>query len=140
MATDLKNFETRINSLVDEAIDSVADNILNDMGIKEEDDPNYVKYYEVYEDIQKYLIEKWEKEINDRFIKKQVDQVKEKVERYLKPGNDNGIISFRLIEEVKKAIEIFHEMGYETEHYYSDGYETIEYWKPGCKPELDHGV
>lgn len=138
MATDLKNFETRINSLVDEAIDSVADDILNDMGIKKEDD--YVKYYDVYEDIQKYLIEKWEKEIDDRFIKKQVDQVKEKVERYLKPDNVNGIISFRLIEEVKRATEIFHEMGYETERYYSDGYETIEYWKPGCKPELDRGV
>lgn len=138
MATDLKNFERRIDNQIDEVICSIADDILNDMGIKKEDD--YVKYYDVYEDIQKYLIEKWEKEINDRFIKKQVDQVKEKVERYLKPDNVNGIISFRLIEEVKKATEIFHEMGYETEHYYSDGYETIEYWKPGCKPELDRGV
>lgn len=138
MATDLKNFERRIDNQIDEVISGIADDILNDMGIKKEDD--YVKYYDVYEDIQKYLIEKWEKEINDRFIKKQVDQVKEKVERYLKPDNVNGIISFRLIEEVKKATEIFHEMGYETEHYYSDGYEIIEYWKPGCKPELDRGV
>ena len=140
MATDLKDYTRMIDSLVDGALDSVADTILTKMGIKEEDDPKYAKYYEVYEDIEKYLIQKWEKEIHDRFVKKQVELVKEKVERYVKPGNDNGIISFHLIEEVNKATEIFHEMGYETEHYYSDGYETIEYWKPGHKPELDRGV
>lgn len=140
MATDLKDYTRMIDSSVDEALDSVADTILTKMGIKEEDDPKYVKYYEVYEDIEKYLIQKWEKEIHDRFVKKQVELVKEKVERYVKPGNDNGIISFRLIEEVKRATEIFHEMGYETEYYYSDGYETIEYWKPGHRPEPDRGV
>lgn len=140
MAIDLKDYTRMIDSSVDEALNSVADTILTKMGIKEEDDPKYVKYYEVYEDIEKYLIQKWEKEINDRFIKKQVEQVKEKVERYVKPGNVNGIISFHLIEEVKRATEIFHEMGYETEYYYSDGYETIEYWKPGHRREPDRGV
>ena len=63
MATDLKDYTRMIDSSVDEALDSVADTILTKMGIKEEDDPKYVKYYEVYEDIEKYLIQKWEKEI-----------------------------------------------------------------------------
>ena len=61
MATNLKDYERRIDNQIDEVINGIADDVLNDMGIKEEDDPKYVKYYEVYEDIQKYLVEKFNK-------------------------------------------------------------------------------
>jgi hypothetical protein len=142
MATDLKNFETRINSLVDEAIDSVADNILNDMGIKEEDDPNYVKYYEVYEDIQKYLIEKWKKEINDRRMKQKLNKVAERVEDQITNpkynAQDNGTMCFTTTEEASKAAEILEGKGYETEMDYDEGYEQVKYWKPGHEPEPEY--
>ena len=58
-----EKYEKRLNSLVNDSIDCIADSILTDMGIREEDDPNYNKYYEVYSEIQKHLIEKWTEEL-----------------------------------------------------------------------------
>lgn len=140
MATDLKDYTRMIDSSVDEALDSVADTILTKMGIKEEDDPKYVKYYEVYEDIEKYLIQKWEKEIRDRFIRKQVKKAEEDVRRYVESeyNRENGTISFHTDDEAKKAEEVFHEMGYETERSYDEGCEQVNYWKPGHRP--DQGI
>ena len=139
MATNLKDYERRIDNQIDEVINGIADDVLNDMGIKEKDDPKYVKYYEVYEDIQKYLIEKFNKEIHNRWMKKQLDKVAERVEDEITnpkyKAQDNGIICFGTTEEASKAAEILEGKGYKTEVDYDEGYELVKYWKPGHEPE-----
>lgn len=140
MATDLKNFESRIDSLVDDAINSVTDDVLNDMGIKEEDDPKYVKYHEVYEDIQKYLIDKFNKEIHTRFINRKLKEAEEKTRERIKQEPDFGRIGFTLTEQQTKIIHVLQELGYQTEAFYEEGYEWVEYWKEGKRLIPDRGV
>ena len=140
MATDLKNFERSIDSQIDEVISGIADDVLNDMGIKEEeDDPKYVKYYEVYEDIQKYLIEKFNKEIHNRFMKQKLAKVEANVEDQITnpkyKAQDNGTMCFSTTEEASKAAEILEGKGYKTEMDYDEGYEQVKYWKPGHELE-----
>ena len=129
--TDITKFETKLNNLVNVAIDTVVDDILNDMGIKEEDDPKYVKYYEVYEDVQKHLINKWNDEIRKRLVNKKLEQVEEKVRKYLEPdyNKESGCMAFSMLEEANKADEILQRMGYVTEQFYDEGYDQVKYWK-----------
>lgn len=140
MATDLKNFERRIDNQIDEVINGIADDVLNDMGIKEEDDPKYVKYYEVYEDIQKYLIEKFNKEIHNRFINRKLKEAEEKTRKRIEKEPDFGRIGFTMTEQQTRIVQVLQELGYQTEACYDEGYEWVEYWKEGKRPKPDNGV
>ena len=140
MATDLKDYERRIDNQIDGVINGIADDILNDMGIKEEDDPKYVKYYEVYEDIQKYLVEKFNKEIHNSFIKRKIKEAEDKTRERIKQEPDFGRIGFTLTEQQSRIIDVLRELGYRTEAGYDEGYEWVEYWKEGKRPEPDNGV
>ncbi len=140
MATDLKDYERRIDNQIDGVINGIADDILNDMGIKEEDDPQYVKYHEVYEDIQRYLIEKFHKEIHNSFIKRKIKEAEEKTRERIKNEPDFGRIGFTLTEQQSRIIDVLRELGYRTEACYDEGYEWVEYWKEGKRPKPDNGV
>ena len=110
------------------------------MGIKEEDDPKYVKYHEVYEDIQKYLIDKFNKEIHTRFINRKLKEAEEKTRERIKQEPDFGRIGFILTEQQTKIVHLLQELGYQTETCYEEGYEWVEYWKEGKRPIPDRGV
>lgn len=64
MPIDFRKYESLLTTNIDEAIDVVADCILVDMGIPDHNnDENYPKYLEVYAEIQKHLVEKWNKKL-----------------------------------------------------------------------------
>lgn len=103
MTIDFGKYESQLNINIDEAIDAVADNILEDMGIPDHNnDENYPKYLEVYTEIQKHLVEKWNKKFDQAEINK---EAKAELKEFCKTLENKTEITAEDAETVEKIIE-----------------------------------
>lgn len=133
----IKDYEVQLENLVGTAIQSIADMLNAENNITSEQEQN-----ETYYKIQDYLIEKWKKEKHDRFMKRKLAKVAERVEDEITNpkynAQDNGKMCFTTVEEATKAATILVEKGYNTELDYDEGYEIVKYWKRGHEPEPEY--
>ena len=138
MATDLKPHEKRIDQLIDEAITSVADDVLAGEGLHSESDVGLRRHLEIYADIQRYVANKINEDFRQRRIKKLVRQVDGKIQRYLEPDCNKlaGSITFTCKEEAEEASRIFCSMAYEPETVEDkDGFYVVKYRQLGYDPK-----
>jgi len=138
MTTDLKPHEKRIDQLIDEAITSVADDVLASEGLNTESDVGLRRHLEIYADIQLYVANKINEDLRERRIKKLVNQVHKTIKMYLGCERTKYMssISFTCKEEAEEASRIFCSMAYEPETIEDeDGFFVVKYRQLGYDPK-----
>ena len=138
MATDLKPHEKRIDQLIDEAITSVADDVLASEGLNSESDVGLRRHLEIYADIQLYVANKINEDFRRRRIKKLVNNVHKTIKMYLDCERTKYMssITFTCKEEAEEASRIFCSMAYEPETVEDeDGFYVVKYRQLGYDPK-----
>ena len=138
MATDLKPHEKRIDQLIDEAITSVADDVLASEGLHSESDVGLRRHLEIYADIQNYVANKINEDFRQRRIKKLVNNVHKTIKMYLDCERTKyiGSITFTCKEEADEASRIFCSKAYEPETVEDeDGFYVVKYRQLGYDPK-----
>ena len=137
MNFDIEPYKRQIDTLADEAVSAVVDNMIDSLKLPDGPEKDQAGI-DAAEQIEKYLIGVWIKKHGDRHTKKLLAAVAPYLDQLLTDPDEHQA-NFYTSEERAEAIRILHERGYETSSFTNEeGGDSVKFWKKGePEPQID---